>query len=641
MMSDVLNVVLSIFDADRAWLLYPCDSAAPSVRVVMEHTRGEFPGAFALGHALPVDDELANGLRLATASSEPVRFDPRSEHGLPPNMARRFAIQSMIAMAVYPKGEAPYLFGLHQCSHPRIWTLGDQRLFQEIGRRLSDGLTTLLNLRNLHVSERRLADAQRMAHVAYWDWNPANDHVIWSDEGFRIFGVTAAGHSMTLRELTAMIHPEDLRVMSQLFDTAVAGGPRFDMEYRLIRPNGELRIVHSQADIVRDESGGARHVFGTLQDITERRKAERLTRQIFETSPDAVYVLDLDYRIRRVNATCARDWQVRADSMVGMPFPDLIGRQAFDERLKSPLDRCFTGEQVAYATWLDLPKGRRYRSGIFAPLRSTGLDEIDGALLIVRDLTDYMVASEALQKAHADLAQAARLTMLGEITASIAHEIAQPLAAVVMNGTACRRWLAADPPNLDEARDAVTHLVADGERAGKIIQGIRALARRDVVDRRELDVNDVIHEALAFTRAELERRLVIIQTNIGRALPLIPGDRVQLQQVLVNLLLNAGEAMVDTPPEKRTVTVTSRQDADGVLVEVKDCGVGIESAYAARMFDAFFTTKVSGLGLGLAISRSIIQAHGGRIWAAPNDDRGTAIYFVLPAALSSEATGVA
>jgi C4-dicarboxylate-specific signal transduction histidine kinase len=231
--------------------------------------------------------------------------------------------------------------------------------------------------------------------------------------------------------------------------------------------------------------------------------------------------------------------------------------------------------------------------------------------------------------------------MLGEITASIAHEIAQPLAAVVMNGTACRRWLAADPPNLDEARDAVTHLVADGERAGKIIQGIRALARRDVVDRRELDVNDVIHEALAFTRAELERRLVIIQTNIGRALPLIPGDRVQLQQVLVNLLLNAGEAMVDTPPEKRTVTVTSRQDADGVLVEVKDCGVGIESAHAARMFDAFFTTKVSGLGLGLAISRSIIQAHGGRIWAAPNDDRGTAIYFVLPAALSSEATGVA
>jgi C4-dicarboxylate-specific signal transduction histidine kinase len=305
------------------------------------------------------------------------------------------------------------------------------------------------------------------------------------------------------------------------------------------------------------------------------------------------------------------------------------------------LDRCFTGEQVAYATWLDLPTGRRYRSGIFAPLRSTGLDEIDGALLIVRDLTDYMVASEALQKAHADLAQAARLTMLGEITASIAHEIAQPLAAVVMNGTACRRWLAADPPNLDEARDAVTHLVADGERAGKIIHGIRALARRDVVDRRELDVNDVIHEALAFTRAELERRLVIIQTNIGRALPLIPGDRVQLQQVLVNLLLNAGEAMVDTPPEKRTVTVTSRQDADGVLVEVKDCGVGIESAHAARMFDAFFTTKVSGLGLGLAISRSIIQAHGGRIWAAPNDDRGTAIYFVLPAALSSEATGVA
>jgi C4-dicarboxylate-specific signal transduction histidine kinase len=251
------------------------------------------------------------------------------------------------------------------------------------------------------------------------------------------------------------------------------------------------------------------------------------------------------------------------------------------------------------------------------------------------------VASEALQKAHAELAQGARLTMLGEITASIAHEVAQPLAAVVMNGNASLRWLAADPPNLDEARDSVTHLLADAERAGKIIHGIRALARRDEVDRRELDVNDVIREALEFTHAELEQKRIIIHTHLGQALPPIPGNRVQLQQVLVNLLLNAGEAMFDIPPERRTITVTSRQDPGGVLVEVKDCGAGIDAAHAARMFDAFFTTKVSGLGLGLAISRSIVQAHGGGIWAVPNDDRGTAIYFVLPAALSSEATGAA
>jgi C4-dicarboxylate-specific signal transduction histidine kinase len=141
---------------------------------------------------------------------------------------------------------------------------------------------------------------------------------------------------------------------------------------------------------------------------------------------------------------------------------------------------------------------------------------------------------------------------------------------------------------------------------------------------------------------ELERNRVVIHTHLGQALPAIPGDRVQLQQVLVNLLLNAGDAMVEMPPERRTVTVMSRDDgAGGVLVEVKDCGAGIEPAHAARMFDAFFTTKVSGLGLGLAISRSIVKAHGGRIWAAPNDDRGIAIYFVLPAALSSEATGTA
>lgn len=636
MMSDVLDVVLSIFDADRAWLLHPCDAAAQSVRVVMEHTRPEFPGAFAIGTPLPVDDELANALRLIGACSEPVRFDPESEHDAPPEVSRRFGVQSMIAMVVYPKGDAPYVFGLHQCSHARIWTREDQRLFQEIGRRLSDGLTTLLILRDLHVSERRLADAQRIAHVAYWDRDLETDHVTWSEENFRIFGLTPEARPMTLREISQMVHPDDRPLMSGAFAAAIAGGARYDVEYRVVRPDGEGRIVHSQGDVVRDESGRARRMFGTIQDITERRRAERLTRQIFETLPDAVSVIDRDYRLRRINAACADDWQIAAESVVGRHVADLVGRDTFDERLRSPLDRCFTGEQVSHATWFDMPRGRRYRSSIFAPLPSTDLGQTEAALVIVRDLTDYMVASEALQEAQAELAQVARLTMLGEITASIAHEVAQPLAAVVMNGNACHRWLAADPPNLDEARDSVSRLLADAERAGKIIHGIRALVRRGDAERRELDINDLIREALEFTRAALDRKRVIIITHLEASLPPIPGDRVQLQQVLVNLLLNAGDAMADVPLERRTVTVTSREGADGVLVEVKDRGKGIEPAHVTRVFDAFFTTKASGLGLGLAISRSIIQAHGGRIWSAPADDPGTAMSFVLPVARPSD-----
>jgi C4-dicarboxylate-specific signal transduction histidine kinase len=309
----------------------------------------------------------------------------------------------------------------------------------------------------------------------------------------------------------------------------------------------------------------------------------------------------------------------------------------FEQTIKPRLDRCFSGEEGSYAEWIDGVAGHKYLSMTYSPLHSTGSGQVDAALVIVRDLTDYMLASDALQEAQAELARVARVTMLGEITASIAHEVNQPLTAVVMNGNACRRWLAADPPNLEEAREAAMRIVGDAERAGKIIAGIRALVRRGESERRAVDVNDVIREALEFTRSELERQRVAVHDELAECLPRISGDRVQLQQVLVNLLLNAGDAIADMPPGPRPLTVTSRHDdAGGVLVEVSDRGRGIDPAHADRVFEAFFSTKPRGLGMGLAISRSIVEAHGGRIWAAPNDGgRGTAMRFVLPAAAAS------
>ena len=242
-------------------------------------------------------------------------------------------------------------------------------------------------------------------------------------------------------------------------------------------------------------------------------------------------------------------------------------------------------------------------------------------------------AQERLQQVQADFAHAARLSVLGEIAASIAHEVNQPLAAAVTNGHACRRWLAADPPNIQEAQEAAERVVKSGERASQVVARIRALVRRGTTEKSPLDVNDVIREALGFTRSELERNRVAIRTELGSDLPAVLGDRVQLQQVLVNLILNARDAMADAPEHPPELTLGSRREDSGrVLVEVKDRGRGIDPAQADKIFEAFFSTKPTGLGMGLSVSRSIVAMHGGKIWVTPNEGPGVTMRFTLPAA---------
>jgi C4-dicarboxylate-specific signal transduction histidine kinase len=307
----------------------------------------------------------------------------------------------------------------------------------------------------------------------------------------------------------------------------------------------------------------------------------------------------------------------------------------FEQRLQPALDRCFAGEETSYAAWITTKGlGHRYLAVTYSPLRPTS-DRVEAALAVARDLTEHMKAWEALREAQAELARVSRVTMLGEITASIAHEVNQPLAAVVTNGNACRRWLAAEPPNLDEARQAAQRMVKDGERAGQILARIRALVRRGATERNALDMNDVIQEALGFTRTELDRQRVAIRIDLDADLPAVLGDRVQLQQVLVNLILNARDAMAEVGAGSAELTVESRREpSGGVLVEVKDRGRGIERSQAERIFEAFFSTKPAGLGMGLSVSRSIVEMHGGKIWAAPNDGPGATMRFTLPAALA-------
>ena len=246
-------------------------------------------------------------------------------------------------------------------------------------------------------------------------------------------------------------------------------------------------------------------------------------------------------------------------------------------------------------------------------------------------ISERQRTEEALQKSQAELAHVSRLMTLGELTATIAHEVNQPLAAVVTNAEASLRWLALDTPHPDEVRAAVERIVRDSNRASEVIQRIRALAKKTEPQMVALDINDVIREAISLEQREMLSQRVSLRTELASALPPVLGDRVQLEQVVINLLINAVEAMAPVTDRPRDMLIRSQQDdANEVLVAVRDSGMGIDSENADRLFNAFFTTKPSGMGMGLSISRSIIVAHGGRLWASPNADHGATFQFTVP-----------
>jgi C4-dicarboxylate-specific signal transduction histidine kinase len=249
----------------------------------------------------------------------------------------------------------------------------------------------------------------------------------------------------------------------------------------------------------------------------------------------------------------------------------------------------------------------------------------------VMDVTERRRADEALRNAQTELARVARLTAMGELVASIAHEINQPLTAVVTNADACLSWLNRGKPDLDEARDAVSRILRNAQRAGDVIRGLRALAEKSGPQLTKLDINGAIQEVLTLARGALKLHDVAMTTNLSAEVRPVFGDRVQLQQVLLNLIMNGVDAMSTVNDRSKVLTITSEPvESSGVLVAVKDTGTGLDPATAGRIFDSFFTTKANGLGMGLSICRSIIDAHGGRLWASPSAPCGTVFRFTVP-----------
>jgi len=263
-----------------------------------------------------------------------------------------------------------------------------------------------------------------------------------------------------------------------------------------------------------------------------------------------------------------------------------------------------------------------------------GTRDRDGRLVYIgaaQDVTERRQSEETLGKVRSELAHVARVTSLGALTASIAHEVNQPLSGIVTNASTCLRMLAADPPNVDGARETARRTIRDGNRASDVITRLRALFSKKETTIESLDLNEAIREVIALSLSDLQRNRVILRTELADDLPLVTGDRVQLQQVVLNLLRNASDAMsaVDDRPRHMVIT-TEREEGDRVRLTVQDAGVGLDPQAMDRLFEAFYTTKNEGMGMGLSVSRSIIERHHGRLWAAPNDGPGATFSFVIP-----------
>ena len=680
------------------------------------------------------------------------------------------------------------------CEHRLVRPDGETRVVHSLGdvKKTSEGRTRMFGTTQDITDRRRveedhqalsavlqktnamLEEAQRVAHVGYWEWDLDTNHLICSDEYYRIHGLTPRKSPIELSPLTERIHPEDRDTVLAIADDAIRSGAHVDCEHRLLLPNGEIRVVHSLADLKKDSSGRTYQMFGTTQDITERKRAEQALRRsqfylsegerlahmgswastnlgiswgddlglywsdelyrIFGLDPkngapgleqclayvhpqDRALIAEKVKAMHEEHCSCdvthrivRPDGEMRYIRVVSNPvveqgaFKGYIGttidvteqelltrrlrrEQAYltdaqsmahigswaynlvtgqvlhssDENARLygfdpsggpiPAERFFDTQHTEDAPWVNATLAKAVRDGTDFYLPEYRIWHTDGSIRYLRaighrntsgepgeyvgvtmDITDRKRAEEErerLRQLEADLAHINRVNMMGELAAALAHEIKQPIAASITSASACLRWLAHDPPDLERARAAAGRIGQEGNREADIINSLRSFYKTGTsAERQSVDVKGTIQEMTALLETEAARHAVTIRTESKAGMPLILADRVQLQQVLMNLMLNAIEAMKDIGGE---LTIRSLVNPEGHLtVSISDTGVGLPAEGLDLIFDPFHTTKPQGTGMGLTITRSIIESYGGRVWATSNQGRGATFHFTLP-----------
>lgn len=491
----------------------------------------------------------------------------------------------------------------------------------------------------LERSQAYMAEAQRLSHTGSWYFNIDTGEYLWSKEDFAILGLDPEETTVSYPMFLERIHPEDRCRVDEIRSAAVRDKRDFDTEFRVLLPGGSIRYVRRIGHCSINESGEVEFI-GAMRDITESKEAQEELRRSEAFLAEG----------QRLSRTGSYSWHVASDEVtwsdelyriyefeIGVPVTLELMRTRVHPEDISLLEKLKMLDQppndmndFEWQFRLLMPDGSiKYLHAIaYATQDQEGQLEYIAA---VQDVTARQISEEALAKTRAELAKVARATTLGVLTASIAHEVNQPLAGIITNTGTCLRMLDANPPNLEGARETARRTIRDGNRASDVITRLRALFSKEELTLELLDLNEVTQEVIALALSDLQRNRIALQSELAEDLPTITGDRVQLQQVILNLLRNGSDAMVDVHDRPRQLLIrTERDDGDRVRVSVRDAGVGVNPENINKLVDAFYTTKSGGMGIGLSVSRSIIEGHHGHLWAEPNGGPGATFSFSIP-----------
>jgi PAS domain S-box-containing protein len=499
---------------------------------------------------------------------------------------------------------------------------------------------------SLRQSETYLAEAQRLSCTGSFGWNVSSGEIYWSEETHKIFEYDRS-IKPTLELVFRRIHPDDRDLVQQTIDRASEARANLDYHNRLLMPDGSIKHLRVLARVLEPSPGDLEYV-GAVMDVTAAKRAEETLRE------SEAYLAEA----QRLSHTGSWAW-APATGEIRYWSEENYRLQGFDPRGGQPrfetfFQRLHPDDQARVRKTLDA--AARDKSGFEFDYRivhpggeirdihllgrpalgpSGDLVEFVGTVMDVTERKRAEEERERLRQVQADLAHINRVTTMGELTASLAHEIKQPISAAVTDAKTCLRWLGRDNPDLTEARDAASRMVKDVMRAADIISRIRLLFQKGSLQRELVDVNELIREMFVLLRSEANRHSISIRTELAEGIPKVMADRIQLQQVFMNLMINGIDAMNGTAG-KGELTIKSEAGVAQLLISVIDTGVGLPPEQADQIFSAFFTTKDKGTGMGLPISRSIIESHGGRLWATGASGQGATFQFTLPAMIAAQ-----
>ncbi len=531
-----------------------------------------------------------------------------------------------------------------------------QALWNEAGEatRVSGSLTDIHRRKEaeqaLRDSRKRLMKAQRMARMGFLDWDLKTNEIEWSEEVYDLYGIDR-GTPVTLEQTVGLVHPDDLEFVNENINMALEGVRDYDIDHRMVRPDGKVMWVHARADLERDAEGRPAALMGTVVDITERKLAEEELinseerfRNLMEQSPLGIVIFTPDGRITQVNSAWMLAWGI--DELESTRFIAkyniLIDPQLEQLGVLPLVEKAFAGERVV------LPpieySGQR-------AVEDIGLEDIEpktvwiqvhlysikdeqGAVAyvvnILMDITDLKRAEQEAREQREALARVERATSMGQLTGSIAHELNQPLTGILSSAQAGEMLIKQGRVEPDALAEIMAAIAADAKRAGEVLHNLRDLYREQKGEFAPVDITQVVEEVMRLLHSELVLERVELTTECAPSMPLVDGNRVQLEQVLVNLMMNGIQAMSGMTGDSRRLYVGTKFDVDEVTVWVEDRGAGIDLDTIDHIFEPLATWKPGGTGMGLAVSNSIVEAHGGRMWAQNLPDIGARVGFALP-----------